>query len=113
MKIEAQWEDRESSHGEMGRAGYTVDLTKDLHSEETMKDQLEWKKARSLEIYARSPHDLRIYPSYCPCERQYSWGYYEKMLRKNPFQQNFPKIRDPAEDEIVVKKWLVKKCEDQ
>ena len=59
MKIKAQWEDREASHPEMGRAGYTTDPKK-LNSREIMEGQLEWRKnwfkqvPRSLKIYAQS-----------------------------------------------------------
>ena len=87
MKIKAQWEDWEASHPKMGRARYMADPTK-LNSREIMEGQLEWRKewfkkvARSLKIYAESPQELRIDPSYCPCERRYTWEEYKKLQER-------------------------------
>ena len=78
MKIRAEWEEWESAHPEMGRAGYLAD-PKQLHSREIMEGQLDWRKNwfrsydDSLKIYAESPQDLRIDPTYCPCKRRYDW----------------------------------------
>ena len=65
---------------------------------------LEWHKEwfkkmpRSLKMYAKIPQELRIDPSYCPCERRFSWIEYEKLRETKPYMLNFPKIQGPSID---------------
>ena len=113
MKIKAQWEDWEASHPEMGRAGCSANPKK-LNSREIMEGQLEWRKEwfrqvpSSLKIYAQSPQEMRIDPSFCPCERRYSWEEFSKLQERQPYIQNFPFIHGPSMDEEFDKKWFVK-----
>ena len=97
----------------MGRAGYTAEPKK-LNSKEIMEGQLEWRKTwfrqvpSSLKIYAKSPQELRIDPSYCPCERRYTWNKFSKLQERQSYLQNFPIILGPSLDEDFEEKWFVK-----
>ena len=87
MKIKAQWEDWEANHLEMGRARYIADLAK-LHNREIMEGYLEWckewfkKVLGSLKIYAQSLQEMQIDPSFCPCERCYTWEEFSKLQER-------------------------------
>ena len=117
MKIKSQWEDWEANHPEMGRAGYMANPTK-LYSREIMEGELERRKewfknvAGSLKIYAESPQELRINPSYCPYERRYTWEEYKKLQERQPHVLNFPKIPSPSPKDELNEKWFVMQCKD-
>ena len=87
MKIKAQWEDWETSHTKIGRAGYIADPKK-LNNREIMEGQLEWRKTwfiqvlGSLKIYTKIPQELQIDPSYCPCKRRYNWEEFNKLQER-------------------------------
>ena len=97
----------------MDRVGYMAD-PKNLNSKEIMEGQLEWRKEwfrkvpGSLKIYAQSPQEMRIDPSFCPCERRYSWEEFSKLQERQPYIQNFPFIHGHSMDEEFDEKWFVK-----
>ena len=115
MKTKAAWEDWEASHPEMFRAGYLAD-PRHLRSEAIMKDQLKWRlewfKAHpeTIKIYAESPQELRIDPSYCPWERRYSWDEYARAVEQQPFLLNWPKIRGPEKEDPLTERWMAAQC---
>ena len=94
-----------------------ADPTK-LNSREIMEGQFEWRKEwfkqvpGSLKIYAQSPQEMRIDPSYCPCERRYTWEEFSKLQERQPYLQNFSMISRPSLDEDFDKEWFVKQCKD-
>ena len=79
MKIKATWEDWEANNPKMLRAGYQADPSK-LRSKELMENQLPWrlewfqKHPQTVKLYAESPQEMRIDPSYCPWKRRYRWA---------------------------------------
>ena len=89
-----------------------------LSSKEIMEGQLEWQKdwfkkdIGSLKIYAQSPQEMRIDPSFCPCKRCYTWEEYNKLQEGQPYIQNFPIIPGPSLEDELDEKWFVKHCQE-
>ena len=61
-------------------------------------------------MYAENPQELRIDPSYCPCERRYKWEEYKKLVERQPFLLNWPKISGPKKEDPLTEQWMVKQC---
>ena len=97
----------------MGRAGYIANPTK-LNNREIMEGELEWHKEwfrkvpGSLKIYAQSPQEMRIDPSFCPCERRYSWKEFSKLQERQPYILNFSTIPGPSLEDELDEKWFVR-----
>ena len=115
MKTKARWEEWEANNPEMLRAGYNADPAH-LYSEAIMKDQLPWRKEwfklhpETIKMYAESPRNLRIDPSYCPCERRYRWREYERLVERQPFLLNWPRIRGPDAEDALTEQWMAKQA---
>lgn len=99
-KLEMEWEQWELDNPEITRAGYNVSMDK-LRTREMLEGQPDWRREwmrwhkTALEIYRNSPRELRIDPTFCPCERRYNWDEFRQIQARYPLAINYPKLLSP------------------
>lgn len=81
VACEAEWEQWELDNPEITHAV----IEDKLRSREMLENQPKWrleflrKHANALEIYRRLPQELRIDPTFCPCDQHYTWEKFKKI----------------------------------
>ena len=114
-KTELEWEDWEYENSEHTRAGYNVDPNK-LRSKEMLEGQprwrLEWMRRTegALQIYRDSPRELRVDPTFCPCERRYNWDEFARIQTQFPLALNYPKLPSPEHYTDLTEDWMATVC---
>ena len=114
-KTEFEWEEWEYENPEHTRAGYKVDPN-NLRSKEMLEGQprwrLEWMRRTegALRIYRDSPRNLRIDPTFCPCDRRYSWDEFAKIRARFPLALNYPQLPSPEHYTDLTEEWMAKVC---
>ena len=68
------------------------------------------RHATALEIYRRSPRELQIEPTFCPCKRRYTWEKYEKIKAQFPFALNYPALPSPDHFLDLTEEWMINVC---